>query len=249
MILTIIEARNLISNSSDGSDPFVKITVANLTSQVTDMKSNANTVVFNQSFTFKDLKLNKIEFENQEILIQVFDQNPFKQNELVGQQSIGISTLYKSNNHEFFKVWLPLINPQYGIQSRGALLISCYIIGVSDRPPVHDINEYNENNDVFFFNNIPDEQLTNEQLQLKQNLKKGVVSLPKPEIINDKLQFLVSIVRGEDFPILQYSSYLFLVEQEVMYQQLKQQRILKSQAIKPEWFSLFIFQFLMIELL
>jgi hypothetical protein len=51
----------------------------------------------------------------------------------------------------------------YGISARGALLISCYIIGTADRPPVHDINEYNEGDEINFFNNIPDDQLTEEQ--------------------------------------------------------------------------------------
>lgn len=46
----------------------------------------------------------------------------------------------------------------HGIVPRGALLISCYIVGTSDRPPVHDINEYNEEeDDGNNFNNIPND--------------------------------------------------------------------------------------------
>lgn len=46
----------------------------------------------------------------------------------------------------------------YGIVPRGALLISCYIVGTSDRPPVHDINEINEGGeDGDNFINIPND--------------------------------------------------------------------------------------------
>lgn len=56
--------------------------------------------------------------------------------------------------------------------SQGYLLISCYIVGTQDRPPVHDINEAKEDDDeVCSFANIPDEELTDEQRQKKAILK------------------------------------------------------------------------------
>ncbi|EGR34566.1 hypothetical protein IMG5_007260 [Ichthyophthirius multifiliis] len=238
--VTIIEARNLISSSADGSDPFIKITVANLAPQVTDMKNNANTVVFNQSFTFTNLRLSDVEFEGTEILIQAFSQNPFRQNELIGQQSIGISTLYRSNNHELFKVWLPLINPQFGIQERGLLLVSCYIIGTNDRPPVHDINEYNEEDDEQYnFINIPDDQLTMEQIELKKLAKRGVVTLNRPVLPQEQFQLIIAIAKGEDFPILSYNSCDSFISSRVGSNVLATQVFKNTQ--KPSFQLKFIF--------
>ncbi len=45
--VTIVEARSLSAKDASGtSDPFVKITVANLPTQVTTTKPGANTVVY-----------------------------------------------------------------------------------------------------------------------------------------------------------------------------------------------------------
>ncbi|EAR93381.2 C2 domain protein (macronuclear) [Tetrahymena thermophila SB210] len=201
--VTIIEARGLIAKDADGSDPYVKIFVGKLPPQVTNTKSNASTVVFNQSFTFKDLFLNQIELENQEITLQVIDQNQFATNPLIGQQSIGLSTLYRSNNHEFFKTWLTLIHPDQGIEPQGYLLVSCYIIGTEDRPPVHDINEAKEDDDDgCSFLNIPDEELNDEQRKKKAIWKQPVVPINMPLNKREQYQLLVSIVKGEDLPIL-----------------------------------------------
>ena len=60
--VTIIEVRDLKGLDSGGtSDPFIKITVANLNPQVTETKPAANTVTYNQSFTFDGLTLSKKE--------------------------------------------------------------------------------------------------------------------------------------------------------------------------------------------
>lgn len=55
--------------------------------------------------------------------------------------SLGLSTLYRNMDHEFYKKWLPLMHPDHGSEPQGYLLVSCYIIGKDDRPPVHGINE------------------------------------------------------------------------------------------------------------
>ena len=111
--VSIIEGRNLMGKDAAGtSDPFVKITCANLAPQVTMRKYSANTVVWNQSFTFSELFMNQYELETFELIVEVYDYNPMMTNELIGYHSIGLSTLYRNLNHEFYKIWLTLFNPE-----------------------------------------------------------------------------------------------------------------------------------------
>ena len=62
-------------------------------------------------------------------------------NELVGQYSIGLSTLYRNTNHEFYKVWISLFDRETPNKVQGHLLISCFIVGPNERPPVHSQDE------------------------------------------------------------------------------------------------------------
>jgi hypothetical protein len=47
--------------------------------------------------------------------------------------------MYRNSNHEFYKVWLRLQHPDNpnGKTCNGYLLISCFIVGPNERPPVH----------------------------------------------------------------------------------------------------------------
>ena len=150
--VTIMEARQLKGKDASGtSDPFVKITVGNLSPQVTTTAQGAASAVWNQSFTFTNLFINDIEFEKFEILIEVIDMNKFATNSLIGHYSIGLATLYRSSNHELYNTWLALTNPKNNLEPQGFLLVSAYIIGTDDRPPVHAINE------IVYFDEEPDE--------------------------------------------------------------------------------------------
>jgi Ca2+-dependent lipid-binding protein len=54
--------------------------------------------------------LNAYELETFELILEVYDYNAVMTNELIGTHSIGLSTLYRNLNHEFYKVWLTLFN-------------------------------------------------------------------------------------------------------------------------------------------
>lgn len=103
--------------------------------------------MWNQSFTFPDLKLNRYELENLELIFEAYDQNRIFANELIGSHSIGLSTMYRHGNHEFYRVWLRLYKPDSPTQITGYLQVSCFIVGPNERPPVHaqdeDVNDYN----------------------------------------------------------------------------------------------------------
>ena len=54
--VTIVEARNLVGKDTNGtSDPYVKITVANLPAQVTTTAKTTTSMAWNQSFTFSNV--------------------------------------------------------------------------------------------------------------------------------------------------------------------------------------------------
>lgn len=69
-----------------------------------------------ESKSFDKIEMTDNELENNEILIEVLDYNDFGANILIGLYSIGLSTLFKSVNHEFFMNWLPLMHPELDLE-------------------------------------------------------------------------------------------------------------------------------------
>lgn len=86
--------------------------------------------------------MNQFELEAFELIIEVFDYNAVKSNVLIGQCSIGLSTLYRSLNHELNREWLTLLNPaMQNLEVQGYLQVSCFIVGPNERPPAHALDE------------------------------------------------------------------------------------------------------------
>lgn len=65
--------------------------------------------------------MNQYELETFELIVEVFDYNALMNNELIGYYSIGLSTLYRNLNHEFFRTWLTLFNPEMPNEVQGYL--------------------------------------------------------------------------------------------------------------------------------
>ena len=55
--------------------------------------------------------MNEYELESFEMLIELYDHNPIYLNEKIAQYSIGLSSLHRSLNHEFYKTWIGLFHP------------------------------------------------------------------------------------------------------------------------------------------
>ena len=139
--ITIIEGRDLLGKDSAGtSDPYVKIKCAGQTQQ-TSKKYEVNSATWNQSITFPGLTMNQYELETFELNLEVYDHNALLANALIGQYSIGLSTLYRNLNHEFYKVWVGLFNRENPNITQGYLQFSAFIIGPNERPPVHAQDE------------------------------------------------------------------------------------------------------------
>ena len=81
--------------------------------------------------------MNQYELETFEMNIVLYCANAVFIDEQIGQYSIGLSTLYRNSNHEFYKTWISVFNRDNPNKIMGYLLISCYIVGPNVRPPIH----------------------------------------------------------------------------------------------------------------
>lgn len=86
--------------------------------------------------------MNKYELESYELIFEAYDYNSFYSNDLLGSYSIGLSTMYRHANHEFYKVWLRLSEKDNPANITGYLKISAFIVGPNERPPVHAGDEF-----------------------------------------------------------------------------------------------------------
>ena len=94
--ITIIEGRNIRGKDADGtSDPYIKVKCANQVQQ-TSKKYDVNSACWNQSITFPGLMMNDYELETFELNLELYDHNAILANELIGQYSIGLSTMYRN---------------------------------------------------------------------------------------------------------------------------------------------------------
>jgi hypothetical protein len=198
--VTIIEARHLAPKDDGSSNPFVKMTCANLPVQASEVVDKNLSPVWNQSFTFSGLELNEQEFQTSELQFQVLSRNNFSGNDLIGEYSINLSTLYKNANHEYYNVWLCLTNPDEEEETdnaQGYLLVDCFIIAEGDRPPVHSINDkmntdVEEEDEEF---NI--DSLTFEQLRDYQEKKMGIQILGKPTVARKAFQLCAYVFKAD----------------------------------------------------
>ena len=145
-------------------------------------KYQTNTVVWNQSFTFPGVQMNQYELETFELIVEVYDYNALMTNELIGYHSIGLSTLYRNLNHEFYRVWVTLFNPDLPNETQGYLQVSCFIVGPSERPPAHAMDENRLDDEE----EIDEEQMqgmTEEQKLALMKKKQGLFILQSPNMV------------------------------------------------------------------
>ena len=77
------------------------------------------------------------------------------------------------------------------------MLISCYVIGENDDPPMHDLNQVAEDEDWDEFEGIDDADLTPQQLIQKKKRAQNVSILDEPKILSTPYQLMINVVHGE----------------------------------------------------
>ena len=196
--ITIIEARNVYGKDAGGtSDPFVKVKCADQVQQ-SQKKYEQNSAIWNQSLTFNNVMMNEYELETFELIIELYDHNPIFQNELIGQYSIGLSTLHRSLNHEIYKTWIGLFHPEDYSKVQGYLQISCFIVGPNERPPVHSSEDVKEDDAI-----VDSDEDEEEVIKKIENIKRaqGVMLVDQPNVITKNYQLNVNICKGESIAL------------------------------------------------
>ena len=129
--------------------------------------------------------------------IDLYDHNALLTNELIGQYSIGLSTLYRNTNHEFYKKWITMWNKDEPNKKQGYLLISCFIVGPNERPPFHAADED-------FDPDAQDDSDEDVEVIAKkiENIKRaqGLVPIIYPGMIEKKYQLTVVVTKAEGIP-------------------------------------------------
>ena len=198
--ITVIEARCLKPKNSSGlSNPFVKIKCGNLPVQTTEVIWDRLEANWNQSFTFEGLKMTEQELQTTDLVVEVYSKNNFFSNDLIGLYSLGLSTLYKNANHEFYNMWLVLYNQDEDPEeAQGYLLIDAFIIGPGDRPPVHDRNEKVNQDVAEEDEDLNIDEMTFEQLRAYQEKQQSYTIIGKPMVARKGFQLSVYIFKCEN---------------------------------------------------
>ena len=197
--ITIVEARHLKGKSEEGlSNPFVKIRCVDLSPQATNILYGTLTPIWNQSFTFSNINLSKTDIQRSELNIEVWSKNNFFGNSLIGTYAIGLFTLYRNSNHEFYNSWLTLTNPDFENEAQGYLLVHCFIIGSGDKPPIHSLNDLVNNDEEEEDNELNLDNMTIEALKAYQEKKQGITILGKPNVIRKSFQLSIYIFKAEN---------------------------------------------------
>ena len=139
--------------------------------------------------------MNKYEMETFELVIEMFDHNAVVMNELIGQYTIGLSTLYNNLNHEFYKTWVGLFDKENPNKVQAYLLFSAFIIGPNERPPAHSPDE--EMDDELPIDSDDDEEDIARKIESIKRAQ-GILPVDIPQKINKSWQLNVIVDRAED---------------------------------------------------
>jgi hypothetical protein len=200
--VTVIEARELSrSDMATACDPFVRVTCGDLEPQATTCETSTTNPCWAQSFTFSDLQLTDYELETWELKFEAFDFSAFTRNELIGTFSVGLSTLHRNSNHEFYNVWLTLLHPDLGSEPRGYLLINAFIVGPDDAPPAHAIGEkvlYEE--EEYEDEDWMDDVLPPSEIQKRKQQPSKISCIGAPSFARKSYQLSINIYKAENIP-------------------------------------------------
>jgi hypothetical protein len=145
--------------------------------------------------------MNEYELESFELNIELYDHNALLANELIGQYSIGLSTLYRNLNHEFYKVWVGMFHRDEPNVITGYIQLSCFIVGPNEKPPVHSQDEDFGNDGAEIDSDEDDESIAKRIESIKR--AQGVMQIGTPSKIMKNFQMTVVVAKIESLPKMQ----------------------------------------------
>ena len=142
--------------------------------------------------------MNKYELESFELNLELFDYNSFLPNEIIGCYSIGLSTLYRNLNHEFYKVWVGMFDKNEVNKISGYIQISCFIVGPNEKPPIHSQDE-DFGDDAFENDSDEDDEAIAKKIESIKRAQ-GVMQLTNPSKIDKSFQMTVIVSKASELP-------------------------------------------------
>eukprot|EP00359_Climacostomum_virens_P001470 CAMPEP_0204897796 /NCGR_PEP_ID=MMETSP1397-20131031/921_1 /ASSEMBLY_ACC=CAM_ASM_000891 /TAXON_ID=49980 /ORGANISM="Climacostomum Climacostomum virens, Strain Stock W-24" /LENGTH=1426 /DNA_ID=CAMNT_0052065573 /DNA_START=152 /DNA_END=4432 /DNA_ORIENTATION=+ len=138
-----------------------------------------------------------VEYESFELVVEVVHYNSFFNNVLIGKHTIGLSTLHRNANHEFFNVWLTLLHEESGSEPKGYLQVNAFIVGENDTPPAHKLGDKAEQEEDEDEDELPIELLSPEQRRMRNARNKNIQVVGRPVFATKGYQFSVNIYKAE----------------------------------------------------
>ena len=148
----VIEGRDLTGKDAGGtSDPVVTITIFGEDKSTKKIKNETKNPRWDEVLYFELNKLEPDQLSQGTALIEVFDENIWTRNDLIGVFEFDLSWIYYREHHEVYNQWIALTNPDadeeedeekgdnediHGVE--GYLKLSITILGPGDEQYIHD---------------------------------------------------------------------------------------------------------------
>ena len=147
----VLEARDLVGRDWNGvSDPAVFVKAFGQTRHTATKEKQASPVWDEQLFLSGN-DLDEDALNTSQIEVQVFDMDTFSRDDLVGQYTFDVLSVYYSPNHQVWRQWVALSAPYaarekvVGAADRGGiqgyLRLTVSLLGPNDKPHVHEKEE------------------------------------------------------------------------------------------------------------
>ena len=137
----IHEGRQLVPKDEQECKSYVVIKCVKQYYQ-TDKKLGVSSVVWNQPFTFEEVRMNLNQLETSELVLTVVQERKgiFESRDFdIGSYSVGLSTLYRRESRELRRQWLQISKPESPNQVTGYLQVTCFIVEPGGKKPVHSL--------------------------------------------------------------------------------------------------------------
>jgi hypothetical protein len=181
----IIEVADIKGYNASGlSDPFCVLEVFGQ-KQKTRVIKESSQCFFDETFYFNFKDVKREQLAEGSLKVTVYDHNWFRANELIGQYQIDLQTVYNNPDHEMYRQWAALRNPNLKdeIASQGNLKFTCVVLGPGDAQKVHD----------------PSKEEDDDEKDLE--LKEGILQPSLGDGVTQTLQFLViSLLKADGLP-------------------------------------------------
>lgn len=129
------------------------------------------------------------------MVIELYDHNAVFMNELIGQYTINLATMYNNIGHEFWKTWVGVFHKDDPNKVQAYLLFDAYIIGPNQKPPAHSPDE--EPDDELPIDSDDDEEDIARKIESIKRAQ-GCLPVDIPQKINKSWQLNVVVGQAED---------------------------------------------------